>query len=241
MIGIIGAMEDEVTKLRSVIAAGRSETIGGFEMVSGVLEGKSVALLRCGIGKVNAAVGCALLIHRYNPALVINTGSAGGIDSALNFGDIVISSGLVYHDVDVTAFGYDPGQLPGQPAVFPVQEDLILEAEQAVDELKREKILPGNLNHRRGLIGSGDTFMADPQRIAAVRKLFPALGAVEMEGAAIAHTCALFKIPALVIRALSDIAGAESPVAFEEFLPIASKHSGDIVRRIVRNHAGSVN
>jgi adenosylhomocysteine nucleosidase len=235
MIGIVGAMEDEVASLRSDIAAGHSETAGGFELISGTLEGKSVVLLRCGIGKVNAAVGCALLIHRYNPALVINTGSAGGIDPSLKFGDVVISGGLVYHDVDLTAFGYAPGQLPGQPAVFPVQEDLILEAEQAVDELKREKVLPGDLNRRRGLIGSGDVFMHDPGRIAAVRNLFPDLGAVEMEGAAIAHTCALFKVPSLIIRALSDIAGAESPVSFDEFLPVASKHSGDIVRRIIRN------
>jgi adenosylhomocysteine nucleosidase len=238
MIGIIGAMEDEVTLLRGAMAEGRAETIGGFQFTAGRLEGKPVVLLRCGIGKVNAAVGCALLIHRYGPALVINTGSAGGIDPALRFGDAVISSGLVYHDVDVTAFGYAPGQLPGQPEVFSVPEDLIRQAERAVDELKGEKLLPGDFNHRRGLIGSGDTFMHDPGHIAAVRERFPGLGAVEMEGAAIAHTCALFGVPALIIRALSDIAGAESPVTFDEFLPFASRNSGNIVRRIVKNYPG---
>ena len=234
MIGIIGAMDDEVQFLRQSIEAGGLAQVGGFEFYSGTLEGKAVVLLRCGIGKVNAAVGCALLIHTFKPDFVINTGSAGGIDPALHFGDAIISTGLVYHDVDVTAFNYAPGQLPGQPQVFPVDETFIVRAEQAVDELKREKILPENFQHRRGLIGSSDTFMHEPERIAAVRRLFPGIAAVEMEGAAIAHCCRLFSVPALVIRALSDIAGLESPVKFDEFLPIASRHSAEIVRRIIR-------
>jgi adenosylhomocysteine nucleosidase len=236
MIGIIGAMEDEVLFLRSAIEAGQVETAGGFEMTSGTLENKQVVLLRCGIGKVNAAVGCTVLINRYNPSLVINTGSAGGIDPSLRFGDAVISEGLVYHDADITAFGYAHGRIPGCPPVFPIEENLIRLAEQAVDELKREGALAADFRHCRGLIGSGDVFVHKPEHIAVLRRLFPNLGAVEMEGAAIAHTCFLFKIPVLIIRALSDIAGTESPLAFDEFLPIASKHSGDIVRRIVRNY-----
>jgi adenosylhomocysteine nucleosidase len=212
-----------------------TETRGGFEFFSGKLLGKPAVVLRCGIGKVNAAVGCALLIQRYHPGLVINTGSAGGIDPALRVGDAVISSGLVYHDVDVTAFNYAPGQLPGQPAVFPAPEDLIGGAERAIDELRAEGALPPEFNHVRGIIASGDVFMHDPARIAALRRLFPEVRAVEMEGAAIAHTCGLFGVPALIIRALSDVAGTESPVSFAEFLPIASKHSAEIVRRIIKN------
>jgi adenosylhomocysteine nucleosidase len=234
MTGIIGAMDDEVLFLRESMEAATTLAIGGFEFFQGTLEDKNVVLLRCGIGKVNAAVGCALLINTFKPALVINTGSAGGINPALHFGDAIISTGLVYHDVDVTAFGYAPGQLPGQPQVFPVDEALVLRAEQAVDELKREKVLPPDFNHCRGLIGSSDTFMHESERIAAMRRLFPNIAAVEMEGAAIAHCCCLFSVPALVIRALSDIAGAESPLKFDEFLPIASRRSSEIVRRIVK-------
>lgn len=234
MIGIIGAMEDEVALLREWMGDTQTETIGGFEFSKGTLEGKSVVLLRCGIGKVNAAVGCALLIQRFQPAAVINTGSAGGIDPSLSFGDAVISSGLLYFDVDVTAFNYAPGQLPAMPPVFPVAEDLVRLGEEAVDELKREGLLPPSFNHVRGLIGSGDVFVHEPEYIARLRRLFPALRAVEMEGAAIAHACYLFGVPALIIRALSDIAGLESPLKFDEFLPAASKHSAGIVRRIVK-------
>jgi adenosylhomocysteine nucleosidase len=234
MIGIIGAMEDEITFLRSAMTKPQVKSIGVFEFYSGELEGKECALLRSGVGKVNAAVGCAMLIATYKPDLVINSGSAGGIDPALSFGDVVISDGLLQHDVDVTAFNYAPGQLPGMPTVFPVEERLICLAEQAVDELKAESILPVDFNHTRGLIGSGDVFMHDPERIGVMRRLFPLLKAVEMEGAAIAQCCYLFKTPVLIIRALSDIAGLESPLKFSEFLPIASRHSAQIVCRLTR-------
>ncbi|MCL2139339.1 MAG: 5'-methylthioadenosine/S-adenosylhomocysteine nucleosidase, partial [Treponema sp.] len=112
-------------------------------------------------------------------------------------------------------------------------ETLAAAAEQAISELKHEGKLPAALNYCRGIIGSGDVFMHDPQRINVMRQIFPEIAAVEMESAAIAHCCHLFAIPVLVIRALSDIAGAESPLKFDEFLPVASKHSAEIVRRII--------
>ena len=235
MIGIIGAMEKEVALLRGHLENPGVVKLGAFEFYSGKLDGREVVLLQCGIGKVNAAVGCSLLIREFKPDFVINTGSAGGLDPGLRFGDVIISTGLLYHDVDVTAFGYAPGQLPGQPQVFDVTADLVAGAERALDELKAEGVLPPGLNHTPGLIGSGDAFMHRPGDIDRLRGLFPEVAAVEMEGAAIAHCCRLFSVPALVIRALSDIAGTESPVTFEEFLPVASKHSAEIVRRIARN------
>ena len=234
MIGIIGAMEKELSLLCETMGSFKTEKIGNFEFFTGKIEGKDVTLLRCGIGKVNAAIGCALLIRQFKPDFVINTGSAGGIKAGLKVGDAIISTGLIYHDVDVTAFNYAPGQLPGQPQIFAVDEKFVKLAEDAVDELKRENILPSSFNHCRGLIGSGDIFVHDPEHIAVIRKTFPDIAAVEMEGAAIAHGCALFSVPVLVIRALSDVAGTESPVSFDEFLPIASKHSAHIVMRIVK-------
>jgi len=235
MIGIIGAMEDELTLLRSVMENNVIEKSGIFEFIQGKLESKDAVLLRSGIGKVNAAVSCAVLIQHYKPKLVINTGVAGGIDPALSFGDIIIANGLLYHDVDVTAFNYKPGQLPGQPPIFPVAEKYLLAAENAMDELKAEKRFPEKFNHVRGIIGSGDVFMHQKERIDAVRLTFPEIKAVEMESAAIAHTCYLFDVPFLIIRSLSDIAGHESPKTFQEYTPFASENSADLVRRIVKN------
>lgn len=236
MIGIIGAMENEVELLRKTMTDIFIQNAGEFKFYTGKIEGKAVSLLQCGIGKTAAAVGCALLIEKYKPSCVINTGSAGGVHPKLKVGDAVISTGLVYHDVDVTAFGYAPGQLPGQPLVFPVIEEKYINiAEAAVEELKKENILPYDFNCCRGVIGSGDVFMHEPQKIQQMSRMFPDIAAVEMEGAAIAHCCCLLSTPFLVIRALSDVAGTESPVSFEEFLPIASKHSAHIVIRIIRN------
>ncbi|MDR1894424.1 MAG: 5'-methylthioadenosine/adenosylhomocysteine nucleosidase [Spirochaetales bacterium] len=235
MIGIIGAMEEEVALLRDALEGPRTETTGAYTFYTGALEKQRVVLLRCGIGKVSGAVGCALLVDHYRPELVINTGSAGGIDPLLNVGDAVISSGLIQYDADVTAFNYAPGQLPGNAPVFTVPENLIRRGEAAVDSLKKEGALPPEFNHVRGLIGSGDVFMHKPEGIRALRKTFPDIRAVEMEGAAIAQACRLLSVPCLVIRAISDVTGTESPLAHDEFLPIASKHSGEIVRRILRD------
>ncbi|MCL2180231.1 MAG: 5'-methylthioadenosine/adenosylhomocysteine nucleosidase [Treponema sp.] len=235
MIGIIGAMEKELDLLREKLGTYSTTKAGAFEFFTGSIYGKDVTILQCDVGKVNAAVGCAVLIQLFKPECIINTGSAGGINPGLKVGDAIISTGLAYHDVDVTGFNYLPGQIPRQPQIFPVDESLVKLAQNAVDQLKSEKILPGNFNHRRGLIGSGDIFMHDPEKIANVRKVFPNMDAVEMEGAAIAHCCNLFSVPVLVIRSLSDVAGTESPVSFNEFLPVASAHSAQIVLRIVKN------
>jgi adenosylhomocysteine nucleosidase len=235
MIGIIAAMEKELSLLCETMGKFTTQKTGGFEFYTGKIEGQDVTLLCCGIGKVNAAVGCALLIHLFKPVCVINTGSAGGIKPGLKVGDAIISTGLIYHDVDVTGFNYLPGQLPRQPQIFAADEGLVKLAETSVDELKKEKILPESFNHCRGIIGSGDIFMHEPEKIEKLRKVFPDIAAVEMEGAAIAHCCALFSVPVLVIRALSDVAGTESPLSFNEFLSVAAEHSTHIVIRILKN------
>ena len=234
MIGIIGAMDEEVRLLRSSLSNATDVSAGGFVFHRGLLEDEEVVLLRCGVGKVNAAVGCALLIDRFKPTFIVNTGSAGGLRPDLTFGDVVISEGLLHHDADVTAFGYAPGQIPGHPAVYAADPGLVAKAERAVDELKAGGALSPSLNRVRGEIGSGDVFVHDPEHIARIRSRFPGLCAVEMEGAAIAQTCAMFGTPFLVIRALSDVAGKESPMKFDEFLPLASRNSSEIVRAILK-------
>ncbi|MDR2149299.1 MAG: 5'-methylthioadenosine/adenosylhomocysteine nucleosidase [Spirochaetaceae bacterium] len=234
MIGIIGAMEEEVRLLKSKIEQAEEKKIATFTFLSGLLEGKQVCLLQCGIGKVNAAVGCALLIHTFEPSLVINTGSAGGIRTGLKCGDVVIAKSVMYHDVDLTAFDYQPGQIPGMPQVFSIPDTMIALTHEAIRQLKNEAALPETFYAMQGLIASGDTFMHEPYRISTMRSHFPDIDAVEMEAAAITHTCLLWHVPTVVIRAVSDNADYESPLAFNEFLPIASRHSAEIVRRIIK-------
>ncbi|MEK5077426.1 5'-methylthioadenosine/S-adenosylhomocysteine nucleosidase [Solibacillus sp. FSL W7-1436] len=221
-IAVIGAMEQEVELLRDALQNTQTETIANGEYTTGTYEGKEVVLLKSGIGKVNAAMSTTILLEKFNPKVVINTGSAGGFDAALKVGDIVISDEVRHHDVDVTAFGYEIGQMAGMPAAYKSDEQLMEVAKQAVKEV-------GEHNYSVGLICSGDVFMSNPARVEAVRKDFPSMKAVEMEAAAVAQVCHQFETPFVVIRALSDIAGQESSMSFDEFLPVAAKHSTEIV------------
>ncbi|GAL10681.1 5'-methylthioadenosine nucleosidase [Vibrio astriarenae] len=181
-IGIIGAMEQEVSILKNAIVNLEHVEKGGCSFFSGQLNGVDVVLLQSGIGKVAAAVGTAILLDEYQPDVVINTGSAGGFDSTLNLGDVVISTEVRHHDADVTAFGYEIGQMAGQPAAFKSDEKLMTIAEQALEQMDDKHAV-------RGLICTGDAFVCTPERQAFIRTHFPSVIAVEMEAAAIAQAC----------------------------------------------------
>ena len=224
MIGIIGAMAPEMALLSAALENVQERTAAGMKFRQGTLEGKEVVLLQCGIGKVNAAVGAALLIELYHPKAVLNTGSAGGLLPTQTFGDTVVSTAVVHHDVDVTAFGYAPGQIPGLPASFVSDPALVALADRCLE----------GIPHTTGIVGSGDVFVHDPVVITRIRAKFPDLCAVEMEAAAIAQACFLSQTPFVVVRALSDIAGQESPMAFAEFLPLASQNSSRLVLAMLR-------
>lgn len=225
-IAVIGAMEQEVEALRHALVNPQVSTIANTEYTTGTYEGKDVVLLKSGIGKVNAAMATTILLADFKPDVVINTGSAGGFDETLEVGAIVISDEVRHHDVDVTIFNYEMGQVPQMPAAFKSDEKLMEIAEQAVSEV-------GEHQFAVGLICSGDSFMNDPVRVANVREHFPQMKAVEMEAAAVAQVCYQFGTPFVVIRALSDIAGQESNISFEEFLPLAAKHSTEVVLKVI--------
>lgn len=220
--GIIGAMEPEVAILKAKLTHGETSTHAGYTFYQGQLDGNDVVIVQSGIGKVAAALATAILIDKFQPDYVVNTGSAGGFDPSLKVGDIVVSSEVRYHDVDVTAFGYEIGQLPANPAAYIPHQTLVSAAQQGIASLD-------NINAMIGLITTGDTFMTKADDIAKARANFPTMAAVEMEGAAIAHTCHQFKVPFVIIRSLSDIAGAESPTSFDEYLETASVNSSNLV------------
>lgn len=225
-VGIIGAMEQEVTILRNTMENPQTTSKGGFTFYSGKLAGHDVTLVQSGIGKVAATVATTLLIDNFAPDCVINTGSAGGFEPSLNVGDVVISNEVRHHDVDVTAFGYEIGQVPQMPAAFTSHPELVAAAKQSVDALE-------GIQTMVGLICTGDSFMCDPVRIDKARADFPTMLAVEMEGAAIAQACHSLNTPFVVIRSLSDIAGKESPQSFEEYLEVASVNSSKMVMALL--------
>lgn len=225
-IAIIGAMEEEVRILRNKMNNMQQEVIAGCEYSIGTLEGLDVILLKSGIGKVNAAMSTTILLEKFQPTAIINTGSAGGFSPSLKVGDVVISSEVVHHDVDVTVFGYKYGQVPQLPATFTADEKLIKVAEEAATSL-------GNISVVKGLIATGDSFMNDVARVEFVREQFPDLQAAEMEAAAIAQVAHQFNTPLVVIRALSDIAGKESNISFDQFLETAAINSSQLVLNMI--------
>jgi adenosylhomocysteine nucleosidase len=225
-IAIIGAMEEEVTLLRENIEDQTQEIVASCEFTFGKMRGVDVILLRSGIGKVNAAMSTTILLEKYKPDCIINTGSAGGFNPILNVGDAVISTEVRHHDVDVTAFGYEYGQVPQLPAAFLADEKLIAVAEAAAKELEKFQIV-------KGLIATGDAFMEDPERVDFVRTKFDDLQAVEMEAAAIAQVAHLFGVPFVIIRSLSDIAGKESELSFDQFIDKAATNSATLVMKMV--------
>ncbi|UUE37459.1 5'-methylthioadenosine/S-adenosylhomocysteine nucleosidase [Pectobacterium aroidearum] len=224
-VGIIGAMEQEVTLLRDRIENRQTFQRAGCEIYTGQINGVDVALLKSGIGKVSAALGTTLLLEHSKPDVVINTGSAGGLAPSLNVGDIVVSDEVRYHDADVTAFGYEPGQMAGCPAAFAADEKLIALAQEAIADLQ--------LNAVRGLVVSGDAFINGAEPLARIRATFPKAIAVEMEATAIAHVCHQFAVPFVVVRAISDVADKASHLSFDEFLSVAAQQSTRMVEAIL--------
>ncbi|EKY3118861.1 5'-methylthioadenosine/S-adenosylhomocysteine nucleosidase [Cronobacter turicensis] len=223
--GIIGAMEEEVTLLRDKIDNRQTLTIAGCEIYTGTLNGVDVALLKSGIGKVSAAMGATLLLEHCKPDVIINTGSAGGLAASLKVGDIVVSDEVRYHDADVTAFGYEYGQMAGCPAAFKADEKLIAAAQETIEQL--------NLHAVRGLVVSGDAFINGSVNLAKIRHNFPQAIAVEMEATAIGHVCHNFGVPFVVVRAISDVADQQSHLSFEEFLAVAAKQSSLMVETLL--------
>ncbi|MCP8967254.1 5'-methylthioadenosine/S-adenosylhomocysteine nucleosidase [Ectobacillus ponti] len=226
-IAVIGAMEEEVRILRNQLENAETETVAGSEFTKGTLNGHEVILLKSGIGKVNAAMATTILLERYRPEKVINTGSAGGFHHSLNVGDVVISTEVRHHDVDVTAFDYEYGQVPGMPAAFTADPELVALAEKCMGGESDIQVV-------KGTIATGDSFMNDPQRVEFIRGKFADLYAVEMEAAAVAQVCHQYLVPFVIIRALSDIAGKESDVSFDQFLDQAALHSTNFVVKMLQ-------
>lgn len=221
-IAIIGAMEQEVEILRDKLENREVEVVAGCEFSKGTIAGHEIILLKSGIGKVNAAMSTTILMERYKPERVINTGSAGGFHHSLNVGDVVISSEVRHHDVDVTAFNYEYGQVPGMPAAFEANAELVAIAEKCASKEEAVQVV-------KGLIATGDSFMSDPTRVEYVRSQLGDIYAVEMEAAAVAQVCHQYEVPFVIIRALSDIAGKESNISFDQFLSKAALHSSNFI------------
>lgn len=220
-IGIIAAMEEESALLRSKIENCETVEHYGIQFYSGKIGKLEVVLLRSGIGKVASAISTTLLIDHFRPDQIINIGSAGALNPALDIGDVVISDCAHYYDVDVTAFGYEMGQMAQLPARF--------NADETLKNLAETTVKAQNQAYLVGAIVSGDSFVNSQTKIKEIQSLFSNAIAVEMEAASIAQVCYQLNVPFVIVRAISDRSDGESAVDFAQFLPIAAAKSTQIV------------
>ena len=213
MLGIIGAMEVEVEKLRAKMTETEMKTVAGMNFCKGKLEGKDVVIVRSGIGKVNAGICSQILVDLYQVDGIVNTGIAGSLRNEINIGDLVLSTVAVQHDVDAGGFGYPAGEIP-QLGVkeFPADERLLALAEEACREANPD------ISTFKGRVASGDQF----------------IDSTEMEGAAVAQAAYLNKVPYLIVRAISDKADDSAHMDYGEFEAKAVEHSVNLMLALVK-------
>lgn len=226
-IGIIGAMELEVAELKSKCETSQIIAKAGMEFYEGFLHGTDVVIVRCGVGKVNAALCVQILADHFHVTHIINTGVAGSLNAKLDIGDIVISKDAMYHDVDATIFGYALGEVPQLGILaFPADKNLASLAETSC-----KKINP-NLHTLIGRIVSGDQFISKKEIKDKIINSFHG-DCVEMEGTAIAHGAYLNHIPFVIIRAISDKADNSAEMDYPTFEAQAAQHSARLVEDMI--------
>lgn len=226
---VLTAMEVEKKTLLATMKDIKTiELLNHSLLYKGTLDGKPFSLVESGIGKVNAAMTCALAIQEHgheNLSLIINSGVAGAMLPEQKPCDIVIADSVSYYDVDVRAFGHALGQIPGQPAVYPTQTVAMKKCFQICQD--------AGYQVRVGQIISGDCFIEDAKRVKELRNAFPTALAVEMEGAAVGHVSYRCGVPFLVIRAISDASDSDAKDSYQQFLEKAAQHSERIVRDFI--------
>ena len=226
-IGIIGAMEVEVASLKEQMKDIQVTRKASMEFYSGIIEGKNVVVVRSGIGKVNAAVCTQILIDDFKAEVVINTGIAGSLNADINIGDIVVSTDVLQHDMDVRVFGYPLGEIPQLGTLsFPADERMASLAKSVCEKVNAEvKVFSGR-------IVSGDQFICDKEVKDKLVENFHPL-CTEMEGAAIGQAAYLNEIPFLVVRAISDKADNSAEMDYPTFEKKAAEHCAKLVEEFI--------
>lgn len=228
MLGIIGAMDEEVAKIKERLENVEVQTFGGMDFYKGNFEGKSVVVVRSGIGKVNAAVCAQILADRYQVSGIVNTGIAGSLMAKIDIGDIVLSTDALQHDMDATNFGYPAGQIPRMDVLsFPADPKLLALAKECCGRVNPE------IHTYEGRVVSGDQFISDQKKKDWLIETFHGY-CTEMEGAAIAQAAYLNGIPFLIIRAISDKADNSAHVDYPTFEAQAIIHSVNLMLEMIR-------
>ena len=218
MVGIIGAMEIEISGLRECMENRQTEHISGIRFDWGTINGVLCTLAVCGPGKVNAAVCAQAMIMRFRPRMVINTGVAGGIGQGIRIHDVVIATAVMQHDMDTSPIGDPVGLISGINLIE-------IPADPTVSEVlaqKAEAVYDGGVF--RGVVATGDQFIASHEKMAAISQQFHAM-ACEVEGGSIGQVCYMNQVPFAVLRSISDNGNDDAVVDYPQFAKEAASRS----------------
>jgi adenosylhomocysteine nucleosidase len=222
MIGIIGAMDHEISVIKEGMnIQAEEEVLGGIYYI-GTIGNNDVVLTKCGVGKVNAAISATVLINTYECDFIINTGIAGGFPG-LSTRDVIIGSKLLYSDVDVTAFGYKLGQIPGMPLYLCPSIDTIVKVKKTLQSI--------GTAYKEGTIYTGDKFVTSLEHLSQFEQKTNV--ACEMEGASIGHVCYVNGVDFAVVRAISDSASGESHMEYPEMVKLAAAQSTAMIKALL--------
>lgn len=227
MIGIIGAMDEEVIQLKDKMEQVTITKKASMEFYKGTFQGKDAVVVRSGIGKVNAAICAQILKDDFAVDAVINTGIAGSLNNEINIGDIILSTDALQHDVDAAAFGYALGVIPRmETSTFKADERLIALAKQINEEVNSD------IQTFTGRVVSGDQFIASKEIKDRLIENFSPM-CTEMEGAAIAQACYLNNLPFLIVRAISDKADNSAEMDYPAFEAKAIEHTVRLMTSLI--------
>lgn len=229
MIGIICALSIEVEGLEKLLENKQEHTYAKMRFVSGTIGGKKVVLTECGIGKVNAAMSAQVMIDRYSPSVIINSGIAGSVSRQLKIGDIVISKDCVQHDFDGTHMGDPKGLIQYNDETridIPADMDTANKLYTACKDIENTNVLLGR-------IATGDIFVAEKSMRQSIADEFSAL-ACEMEGGAVAQVCYRNSVPFAVLRCISDDFDENQFMDFMEFRTLAADKSMAAIKNFLQ-------
>ncbi|BDR56149.1 5'-methylthioadenosine/adenosylhomocysteine nucleosidase [Xylocopilactobacillus apis] len=218
---IICAMDEEITRFTEMFYFEDKQISENFHYYEGEKGNLRLRLAKSGIGKVQVAMTTSYLISQRQPDLVINTGSAGAIDPNVRQRDCIIADGAFYHDVDMTAFGYELGQLSGHDLIFKTEPSL-------TDQLMEIDQKLYGAHAKRGLIATGDSFVSSNELKNKIFTEFPKPLCAEMEGAAIGQVCSEFGVEFGEIRSISDDNPDESANQFDETIDDAGLMAAEV-------------
>lgn len=227
-VGIIAAIPEEARAIKVVMKNVKENNIFDLTFWEGRISNMECVLVKCGVGKVNAARVTQILIDRYEVEYIINVGSAGSINDKVGYGDIVIGKYVLQHDFDATAFGHEKGYISNIGVKLESDKKLVKRCEYVIEQILQEeyKIVVGT-------IATGDIFCTSVKMKEKIRQKFDA-DCVEMEGAAIAQVCYLSQVPFIIIRSISDSPNEENQIDFNKYLEVASKRCAMFIEKLLK-------